>query len=151
MEKRILIFSPYWQYQDGIEAEVRNYFAENVKRSDKIDIQKFSYIGNSIDSGDKIGIGGEVLVIFDRKLCPKEKRIKLFEQTKTERIYFSSLRIILEMSKGICDENKIPYMMYEGEIEKREKNLLIGKFNKVKRGIEARLEELENMNSFIPQ
>jgi len=151
MDKRVLIFSPYRRYQDGIECVVRDYFIENIKRIYEINIQKFSYIGESIDSGNRIGMGGEFLVIFDRKLCPREKRKKLSEQTETERIYFDGLGVILEMSKKICDDGKIPYLMYEGEIEKGEKNLLIGKLNKVKRGIEVRLEELEKENiDFLP-
>jgi len=150
MDKRVLIFSPYLRYQEGIEFAVTNYFKENLNGIYGIDIQKFSAIGDSINRGNKIGIGGEVLVVFDRKLCSKDKRVKPFEWTKKERIYFEGLRIMLEMSKEICDKEKIPNLMYEGEIERGKKDLLIIKLNKVKKGIENRLKKLENIDFLSP-
>lgn len=155
MDKRVLVFSRYREVQQGIEPIIRNYFMENFKRIyENIEIQKFFDIGESVDLGKKVGVvGGELLVVFDRKLTPEDDRKLPLYWTLKDRIRDGSLKALFEITKKICDDWKIPYLIYEGEIEKGEENLLIGKLNKINGGIEARLEELEkgSIDSFIRQ
>jgi len=146
-----MIFSPYIKDQNGIEEVLRDYLQENLRRYYKgIEIQRFSDIKDSINSESKIGMGGEVLVIFDRKLSQIRK--KPSEWTMNERIYYRGLKQLFELSTKICDEREIPYFKYEGEMEKdsvielREKiaemkERILQKLNQEEKGLESCLKE----------
>ncbi len=124
MVKRIIIFSPYINDRIKLEYEIIDYLKSKkslIKDYKEIEIQKFSDIGECIRNENKIGTGGEILVIFDRRLYSKRENMLA---GKDEKILFKSLKILLDLSKKVCDEEKIPYFMYEGEIEKdKKKNL----------------------------
>ncbi|RLG15023.1 hypothetical protein DRN69_03615 [Candidatus Pacearchaeota archaeon] len=140
MNKRILIFSPYRADQEGLEYIILDYFRKKFKRVKDIEIQKFSDIGDSIKSENKIGLGGEIFVVFDRKISPEDKRKKPSEWTCNERIYFDSLKTLFELSKKICEKEEIPYIIYEGEIEKKEEGEIIRKLKRIEEKVSYRLE-----------
>ena len=98
MDKRVLIFAPYVEYQRKIEFVVEDYFKKNFHEIDEINIQKFSSIGDSINRGNKIGLGGEVLVIFDRKLCSKNRDLERPKWTNNKRFEFNG-EILWDTSK----------------------------------------------------
>jgi len=45
------------------------------------------------------------------------------------------------MSKELCDKKEIPYIIYEGEITRKQGTAFIAKIEKVKGKIRGRLEE----------
>lgn len=144
MRKRIIIFSPYLRDRDELEYVIIDYLKSRKSLSGnykEIEMQKFSDIGESIKTGNKIGLDGEILVVFDRRLYSKRESAWA---GKEERIRFKSLKILLELSKKVCDEEGIPYLMYEGEIEKEKKDILMKKLNGIDKLVLHRLERLKN-------
>ena len=144
MDKRILIFSPYKEDQEAIESFIIDYFNKNLHGISGIDVQIFQSIGDSIDSGNKIGMGGEVLVIFGSNLYPESEYMNLDKpRTIDKNMYGKFLEATFKSSRNLCIEKEIPYIMYEREIEQGQVNSLISKLNKENKGIENRLNELE--------
>ncbi len=132
LKKRILIFSPYVQVLEGIDDIIDRYFRKecpDVYRNTQV--EKFMSIKDSIDSGSKIGIipGQDILVVLDRKMCPKDRRTEPIYRSPNEKIYFHGLEMLIDMSKNICDELGIPCIIYTGEIEKRDESGFIKKLS----------------------
>lgn len=140
MRKRIIIFSPYLKDRDELEYVVTDYLKSRKSFDREIEIQKFSDIGESIREGYRIGSGGEILVFFRRLHSKRESAWA----GKEERIRFKFLKILLELSKKVCDEEGIPYLMYEEEIEKEKKDILMKKLNGIDKLVLYRLERLKN-------
>lgn len=136
-QKRITIFSPEMKDREEISSAVENYFKKEF--GDYINyfqIQKFAAL-NEPDIQKQIGHCYEILVVLDRRLCPKENRSKFIKDT----LYFRTLKIALEMTKKLCEEANIPYVNYEGEITKRNEPKFINKIESLKEKIKSRLEE----------
>jgi len=92
MVKRIIIFSPYINDRIELEYEIIDYLKSKkslIKDYKEIEIQKFSDIGECIRNENKIGTGGEILVIFDRRLYSKRENMLT---GKDEKILFKSLK-----------------------------------------------------------
>ena len=91
---------------------------------------------------------GEVFVVFDQRICSKEMHYQGIEKTP----YFKSLKLSFELSQQLCNEKNIPYVLYKGEIAKKEDNLFIAKIDSVKDKIKNRLEGkiLEEGKSTLP-
>jgi len=120
-KKRILIFAPESETQRGIESRI----LENLNKifeiyGERITIKKFTSIGQSLDKGERIGLGGEILVVFDSYLQIRDKRRNylLSPPSKDEKVYLDSLKAMITMSKDICNQEGIPYITYEGEIQR---------------------------------
>ena len=70
-----MIFSPESKDLDGIALTIDDYVRMNLKKDLPIEIQKFSTINEPSIKEDSIGraysiwLGGEILVVFDRRIC----------------------------------------------------------------------------------
>ncbi len=132
-----MVFSPDPRDLEEIALTLNNYIDRNFKNS-KIEIQKFFGLSESSIKGYPIGSGGEILVVFDRRLCPREiQSIELRPGFEKEAL----TQLSLKMSKEYCDKSGIPYIQYEGEIRNRIEQLFVAKIDGVKNKIKKRLEE----------
>ena len=138
MDKRILIFSSDPRDQEEIALTIEDYFKHRFKRFLPIEIQKFFSLSDSSNKGYSIGKGGEILIVFDRRLCSDEGKRISFEEGKEKE---SLTRLALKMSKEYCTQMKIPYILYEGEIRNRAEDIFIAKIEEVKSKLGTRLEE----------
>jgi hypothetical protein len=138
MNNRIIIFSADPKDQDDISWTIEAYLRNNFKKyTSNIETQKFSSLSESTTRGYAIGKSGEILVVFDRRLCPREeRRVELKKGEEREGL----IQLALEMSKKECDKNEIPYVQYEGEIRNGTEDAFITKINRVKEKIKKRLE-----------
>jgi hypothetical protein len=135
MNKRITIFAPELKDREEIGAIVEDYFKKEFSGYfNNLQFQKF-YALNEPMTENQIGHHYEVLVIFDRRLCPKNDRSKLTKGTP----YFKALKVSLELTKNLCDEKNIPYLLYEGEMAKKKEYLFIRKIENIKKRLEERL------------
>lgn len=136
--KRVTIFSPELKDREEIGVAVENYFKNEFRNySKELEIQKY-YSLNEPLTENQIGHHYEILVIFDRRLCPKENRYEHARNT----FRFKLLNNVLELTKNVCDEKNIPYITYEGELTKKQELNLINKIVGKKEKIKQRLEEL---------
>jgi hypothetical protein len=137
--KRILIFSPSLAIQENLETLTRKYFGQDFRLFDK-DVQyyKFGSIEESHKNKSQVGLGGEILVIYDQYLLPTTRRI--LEASIKETKYHEWLKTLLEETKKLCRDKEIPYLDYEGEIEKKEERVFIAKLNILRKQIYSRLE-----------
>ncbi len=140
-----MIFSPESKDLDGIALTIDDYVRMNLKKDLPIEIQKFSTINepsikeDSIGRAYSIGLGGEILVVFDRRICSGNSRNHSL-RAGYEKQDFSQLA--LEMSKNECEKQEIPYIEYEGEIAKRAEDIFIAKIKGVEDKIKRRLESI---------
>jgi len=138
MNKRIAIFAPEIKDREEIGLVVDNYFQkEFASYFDNLDIQKFYALSEPVTE-NQIGHRHEVLVVFDRRLCPNKDRSKLTKGTP----YFRALQNALELTKKVCDIKNIPYVIYRGEIAKKQEYLFVMEINNLKGKIRDRLEGL---------
>jgi hypothetical protein len=139
MNKRTMIFSPILKDQEEIGMTLEDYFNHNFKGHLPIDIQKFATLHEPTMKGYSLGNGGEILIVFDRRLCPREGSY-IEHQGRRNEINLEELAIKdLRMQKGYCYQQGIPFLTYEGEIERRVEREFIAKLDKVKEGISKRL------------
>jgi len=125
--KRIVIFSPYLTTQENLEGFLRGYFGRDfLLYNREVEYHKFYDIQESHSKNLKIGLGGEICAIFDHRLIPLGKA--------------GWLEALLEGSKKICDDEKIPYIVYQEEIEKKIEKDLKAKLDRLKVQIYSRLE-----------
>ncbi|VVB83259.1 Uncharacterised protein [uncultured archaeon] len=139
MNKRIMVFSPEPRDLDEIALSIEDYVRKNFKNYLPIEIQKFSTIGEPSIRGYSIGNGGEVFLVFDRRICSDGSRNPSL-RSGHEKEDFSQLA--LRMSKEHCDKFEIPYIQYDGEIAKRAEDMFIAKIEVVKDKIKGRLESI---------
>ncbi len=138
MNKRVLIFSPEVREREEIEEIVKMFFKSNFgKYYSQIDFQKYSTLGEPVKD-NQIGHWGlgEILVIFDRHISPKTSQDPSFKNTP----YFRALKVSYDMSRNLCDEKEIPYIIYEGEMTKKEEKKFIFKIEEIRDQIKSRLE-----------
>ncbi|OGJ12855.1 hypothetical protein A3K82_00890 [Candidatus Pacearchaeota archaeon RBG_19FT_COMBO_34_9] len=148
MNKRILIFSPELKDREQIEEVVGEYFTKEFRAYFKgIQIQAYPEFKSPQPMLGHLELG-EVFVVFDQRICSKEMHYQGIEKTP----YFKSLKLSFELSQQLCNEKNIPYVLYKGEIAKKEDNLFIAKIDSVKDKIKNRLEEkiLEEEKSTLP-
>jgi hypothetical protein len=101
--KRVLIFSPNLGIQNELGNLVLQYFSSDFRLfHPEVQIQKFRDIHESYNLKSQIGLGGEVLVIFD--IVSLESHV-----LKKER---ENLRVLLKAEKRCCEDKKIPYLDY---------------------------------------
>jgi hypothetical protein len=137
--KRIVIISPYPATQENLENLSRKYFGQDFKLFNRdVRYHKFGSIGESYTSRSQIGLGGEILVIYDQSLLPPEKhhsdsRIREYDLLK-------HLTALITESKRLCDSKGIPYFDYTGQIERKEERILIIELDKLRKQIYSRLE-----------
>ncbi len=138
MNKRVLIFSPEVRDREEIEGVLEQYFKKNFRHYlPRVDFQKYSMLSEPIKD-NQIGHWetGETFVVFDRRLCSQKNHIKSLISSQ----YYRALKISCEMSRELCDKKGIPYIIYEGEITKKEEKAFIGKRENFKNKIKERLE-----------
>jgi len=149
MDKRVLIFSPEIKDREEIAVVIDEYFKHNFGEYSDLYIQKYSSFCEP-PTTNQLGHWGlsEIFVVMDRRLCPDKSR---FVEIKF-RNYYRGLRISLELSKKVCDEKDIPYIMYEGEITKKQDAKLKIKIdshkNKIRDRLEEKIEQNLSANSF---
>jgi len=133
-----MVFSPARRDLDEITITLKDYLRLNLKKYLPIEIQEFSTLAESSSRGESIGTGGEILIIFDRRICPSEERKISFKEGFEKQALIQNA---LKMSKEYCDKVEIPYVQYEGEITNRIEKMFITKIDGVKDKIIKRLEE----------
>jgi hypothetical protein len=141
-KKRIIIFSPETKDQEGIAVRVTDNLKEILRMyPGKVEVKKFSSIGESLKSENRIGSGGEILVVFDKyvQMTGRHRDIFFNGASKVERLYVSSLKAEVTISKHICEEEGIPYIEYEGEIERGREGTFRAKIKSVESEVLARL------------
>ncbi|MCL5018634.1 MAG: hypothetical protein M1416_02630 [Candidatus Pacearchaeota archaeon] len=138
-QKRITIFAPEIKDREEIGLAVESYFKKEFGTYfDDLQIQKYAYTNDPKKEDDYLGHWNEVLAVFDQRFVPKEKRCKDFKNT----IYFKSLKASHEMSINLCKDKNIPYVIYRGEITKKQEYLFVMEINNLKGKIKDRLEGL---------
>jgi hypothetical protein len=137
--KRIVIFSPYPTTQENLETFSRKYFGQDFKLFNKdVRYHKFGSIGDSYKEKSQVGLGGEILVVYDQSLLPPEKHHP--DSKMREYDLLKHLTALISESKRLCDSKGIPYLDYKGQIEKKEEGILTIEFNRLKVRIYSRLE-----------
>jgi hypothetical protein len=131
-----MIFSPDTRDLEDVALTIDYYFKKKLKRGE-IEIQTFSALNEPSNMGCSLGIGGEVLVVFDRRICPKEeRRIELKAGYEREAL----VQLALKMSQEYCDKAGVPYIQYVGEMRNGAEEMFIAKVDGVKDKIQLRLE-----------
>lgn len=138
MDKRIIIFSPESRDLEEIALTTEDYFKKNFKRFLPIEMQKFFTLSESSRKGYSLGEGGEILLIFDRRLNSRGSKPIHFEKGKERE---ALTQMALKMSRDYCDKIGIPYIQYEGEIRNREEYAFIAKIDAIKDKLQQRLEK----------
>jgi hypothetical protein len=137
MEKRVTIFSPEEKDREEIYSVVKSYFKKEFgDYVNTFTIQKYPAL-HKPDQKDQLGHQYEIFTVFDRRLCPKKDRSKFMKNT----LYMKTLKHSLDLTKKVCDGNNIPYIIYVGEITKRDEQKLVNKIDNLKDKIKKRLEE----------
>jgi hypothetical protein len=137
MNKRVTIFSPEEKDREEIYSAVKSYFKREFRDYlSAFNIQKFSALSEP-PTENQVGHQYEILVVFDRRLCPKADRSKFIKDTP----YFKILKHSLDMTEKLCDCAGIPHITYVGEITKRDEQKLLNKIDALKDRIKKRLEE----------
>lgn len=110
--KRVLLFSPNPNTREELENLVMKYFSVDFRLfHNEVIMQKFESIHESYRHNAQIGIGGEILVVFDS--VPLE--------THVSRVEKENLKVLLKAEKRLCDDKKIPYIdYYKNQILRRE-------------------------------
>ncbi len=150
--KRILIFSPELRDQQGIEDRVRDnckdifdaYYGEIV-------IQKFMNVNESINRGQKVGVGGEIFVVFDKYFELKERRMYRLAHSFYPEAWreFKQLRALVGITQQICEkEEHIPFVEYEGEMNLMKEGTFREKLQLIKPNILAKILELDYVSNF---
>ena len=132
-----MVFSPARRDLEEITITLKDYLKLNLRKYLPIEIQEFSTLAESSSRGESIGTGGEILIVFDRRICPSEERKIPFKKDEKQALIQNALK----MSKEYCDKVEIPYVQYEGEITNRIEKMFITKIDGVKDKIIKRLEE----------
>lgn len=148
-KKRILIFAPELETQRGIEDRILENLSNLFERyGEEITIQKFASIGESLDKGARIGVGGEILVIFDKYLQIRDKRRNylLSPPSKEEKIYLDSLEMVVTVSQNICSQEGIPYITYEGEIQRGKEGRFKRKLKEIEPNVFLKLTQNSGKN-----
>ena len=138
MSKRVLIFSPEMKDREELEDVVREYFKKNFGNYyTQIDFQKYSMLREPVID-NQLGHWGaaEIFTIFDQRLCSSKHRFKGIEKTP----YYQALGVSYKISLKLCNEKQIPYIIYKGEITKKEEKVFATKLESVKDKIKSRLE-----------
>jgi len=134
MTKRTIIYSRDKNVQYGVEGIVKEYLRDTFADIFyDMEVQKFSDITESVREHCEVGSGGEVLVIFDGIPAPSYGG---------DKILSGILKSQYEMNQNLCTHNKIPFAVYEGEIENGKGYLLRAKLDKLKPAIEERIDAL---------
>ncbi len=150
--KRIVIFAPETKDQEGIGVRVLENLSEVLSMyPGEINVQKFSSIGQSLEKGDRIGSGNEILVVFDRYLQLRDKRRydPFNPSSPAERLYNRSLEAEVIILQNICNQEGIPYITYEGEIERGKEGRFRDKLDVVKPEVLARLMNGDSSSDFF--
>lgn len=134
-----MIFSPEQRDLEEIALTLEDYVRRNFKTYPPIEIQKFSTITEPSIGGYSIGIGGEILVVFDRRICSGNSRNPSLRAGYEKQDF---IQLSLRMSKDECEKQKIPWIEYEGEITKRIEDIFIAKIKGVEDKIKVRLESI---------
>jgi hypothetical protein len=110
--KRVLIFSPNFNTQKELEKLVLKSFSPDFALyRNEVLIQKFENIHQSYTLKSQIGLGGEILALFDTVLLENSPN-------GTER---KNLKALLTAEKRNCEDKKIPYLdCYKNQIWRRE-------------------------------
>jgi hypothetical protein len=110
--KRVLIFSPNLDAQTELEKMVlKNFSPDFALYRNEVLIQKFEGIHQSYRYHAEIGLGGEVMVLFDTVLLESSPNM-------AER---KNLKTLLTAEKRNCEVKKIPYIdYYKNQIWRRE-------------------------------
>ncbi|MAG50732.1 hypothetical protein CL621_03805 [archaeon] len=134
MNKRTIIYSRDKRIQDKLGEMVEDYFVDDFADiSYNMEIQKFSDISESVKEHCEIGLGGEILIIFDKNPAPSYGRDKIFSDI---------LKSQYEMTQNLCTHSNIPFLIYEGEIENGKGYGLKTKLDRLKPDIEVRIKNL---------
>ncbi len=153
---RVMIFSPYlkprtWQEMGYIILDyLKKNFKEYSKELKEVEIQKFSSTVEPVRvKANKIGAGREIFIIFDQRLkrenpstiwTPKQRTYNLSTHEQEFRIKLKNESF--DMTQKLCNEQGIPYIIYKGEIEKGERDILIRNLNGIEKLVLYRLEKL---------
>jgi len=113
---RITVFSPIIQSQQEILTVLEKYFR---KYSGKIETQTYSRL-NEPPTKEQLGHWGdngnkELATILDRQISPHNPSVSIEQARKR---YNEGLRASFELSKILCYEKSIPYIVYRGEMER---------------------------------
>jgi len=138
MNKRVLIFSPEVRDKEEISAFLQSFFRKNFANYfSQIDFQKYSMLREPI-TDNQLGHWGvaEIFTVFDQRLCSSKHRFKGIEQTP----YYKALKASYKTSLKLCNEKQIPYIIYKGEITKKEEKVFATELEEEKDKIRGRLE-----------
>jgi len=133
-----MVFSSDPRDLEDISLTLEDYLKINFKKFLPIDIQKFFTLNDSSKRGYALGRGGEILLIFDRRLCPRDTPLSS-RNRDIGRVEFTQMA--LKMSKDYCDKANIPYIQYEGEMRNRMEEVFIRKIDGVKNKMSKLIEE----------
>ncbi len=129
--KRIVIISPYPSTQENLENLSRKYFGQDFKLFNRdVRYHKFGSIGESYTNHSQIGLGGEILVVYDKSLLPPENHRP--DSKIREYDLLKHLTALITESKRLCDSKGIPYFDYKGQIERKEERGLIAEFDRLR-------------------
>jgi hypothetical protein len=133
---RIMIFSPRAQDRYDIENVLRDYLGKDLLKN--IEIKSYSRF-NEPPLEEQIGHYRNTLaVILDRQISPQATSIE-----EGRRRYNGGVKASFELSKKICYERHIPYIVYRGEIVREDrKEILKRKMKLLKKIIKERLKEI---------
>ena len=126
---RIVIVSPEPQvHRSTLEYDLTSYFKKELKVKEDIAVQKFWSIDNM--KAHSIGSGGEALVVFDKRLLRLggKPAYRGRAPLSSEEVRHVLAEEAYKMTLTVCDEKEIPYILYEGEVER---GLLDGLTNKL--------------------
>lgn len=138
MKKRAIIFAPEAKDREVLAGILDEFFKRSFEDYyPQIEIQKYSMLREPL-ADNQIGHWGtaETFVIFDRRLCSSRSRLKSLRDTP----YYKALKASYEMSLGLCDKNGIPYVIYKGEIAKKEEKVFVAQIGRLTDKIRSRLE-----------
>ena len=118
---------------------IGDYFQKN--NFDNHDIEMHGYMQLDEPKGNLV-LGhygkGEILVVFDRRILPKESRNK--ELTFGAKHYQEVLKALYASMIKLCNEQEIPYISYAGEFFRKKEKEFFKKLDEIKDKIHNRLE-----------
>ena len=116
MNKRILLFlDSSLKRQEEVKGILEECLEESLgERYREVDIQTFYDISESINEKKKVGLGGEIFVMLDQR-----------EPRETKNLYTEGIETLFNMTKKACEDGRIPFWTYSGEIGRHKKSELI--------------------------
>ncbi len=141
MNKRIMVFAPEPKDQEDMAYVLDKYFKENFRDFyPDLQIHKSSAFN---EPSEENWLGhwneGEIFVLIDQRICRDKFRFRYMRGNPKYYQKHSPQFHSFDLSKKLCFEKNIPYLIYQGEITKKQESKLIGKIDSLKDKIKKRL------------